>query len=501
MLKVLTLQKKRTALQKQLKQLRAKRKKLRDQEQELEEQIEALEEIPAEIEEQIDQLTEQQTQVEDDIAAALDQLDEIQEQLDSIEENTEEGTEDGGDAEDDAEEDEGTRSRARRANPQRRDARSLASASRSFNCRSRCFASRAQRDAFYGRSEVKAFLGRVRSMLGDQSGKRGRRAVTGADLTIPTDVLDILRDNMEQYSKLITRVRLLHLPGRARQNIIGEVPEGIWMEMAGALQELEFTITEAEMDGFKVGGVIIIDNYMLKDSDVNLGEEILYMLGQSIGLALDKAIVFGLGPNSKMPVGIVTRLAQTEQPGYWGANQGEWKDLHTTNIFKLNLADKNGAEFFIPFLQKLRVAKTKYTTGERCWIVNNSTRDDLLIKALGIDAAAAIVAGMQDTMPILGGDIVTLEFMPDGMVVGGALGAYTLVEREDGTFGFSDLPLYIQDKTVFKGTARYDGQPLFGEDFVAGTYDNSDATTDMDFAPFDDDEDGDDDGDGDGDGT
>ena len=33
MLKVLTLQKKRTALQKQLKQLRAKRKKLRDQEQ------------------------------------------------------------------------------------------------------------------------------------------------------------------------------------------------------------------------------------------------------------------------------------------------------------------------------------------------------------------------------------------------------------------------------------------------------------------------------------
>ena len=44
MLKVLSLQKKRTALQKQLKQLRAKRKKLREQEQELEEQIEALEE-------------------------------------------------------------------------------------------------------------------------------------------------------------------------------------------------------------------------------------------------------------------------------------------------------------------------------------------------------------------------------------------------------------------------------------------------------------------------
>ena len=490
MLKVLTLQKKRTTAQKKLKQLRAKRKKLREDEQALEEQIEALEEIPAEIEEQIDQLTEQQTQVEDDIAEVLKELDDIQEQLDAIEDTTDDVAEELDVEPTESDDDDGTRRRARRANPQRRDARSLTSASRNFQSRSRCFTSRSQRDAFYARTSVKDFLGRVRSMLGAQTGKRGsRRAVTGAELTIPVDVLDILRDNMDQYSKLITRVRVRPLPGRARQNIIGEVPEGIWMEMAGALKELEFTITEAEMDGFKVGGVIIIDNYMLKDSDINLGEEILYMLGQSIGLALDKAIIFGLGPNSKMPVGIVTRLAQTEQPGYWGANQGEWKDFHSTNIFKLNLANKNGAEFFIPFLQKLRVAKTKYTTGERCWIVNNSTRDDLLIKALGIDAAAAIVAGMQDTMPILGGDIITLEFMPDAMVVGGALGAYTLVEREDGTFGFSDLPLFIQDKTVFKGTARYDGQPLFGEDFVAGTYDNTDVTTEVDFAPFEDDED------------
>ena len=496
MLKVLTLQKKRTALQKQLKQLRARRKKLREQEQELEEQIEALEEIPAEIEEQIDTLTEQQTQVEDDISAALDQLDEIQEQLDTIEENTVEGTEDGADTEDEPEEDEGegTRHRARRANPQRRDTRSPASASRNFRSRSRCFASRSQRDAFYARTSVKDFLGRVRSMLGTQSGKKGsRRAVTGAELTIPTDVLDILRDNMDQYSKLITRVRLRHLPGRARQNIIGEIPEGIWMEMKDALKEIEFTVTEAEMDGFKVGGIIIIDNYMLQDSDINLGEEILYQIGQSLGLATDKAIVFGKGPNSKMPVGIVTRLAQTEEPGYWGTNQGTWVDYHATNILKLNLADKQGAEFFVPFLQGLRKAKTKYTTGERIWIMNRTTRDDLLIRSLGIDAAAAIVAGMQDTMPILGGDIITLEFMPDNMVVGGAPEAYTLVERDGGTFAYSDLPLFIQDKTVFKGTARYDGQPLFGEDFVACTYDNTDVTTDMTFAPFENDEGGEDD--------
>ena len=43
--------------------------------------------------------------------------------------------------------------------------------------------------------------------------------------------------------------------------------------------------------------------------------------------------------------------------------------------------------------------------------------------------------------------------------------------------------MFVQDKTVYKGTARYDGQPVSGEAFVALTYDNSDVTTTMAFAP------------------
>lgn len=33
--------------------------------------------------------------------------------------------------------------------------------------------------------------------------------------------------------------------------------------------------------------------------------------------------------------------------------------------------------------------------------------------------------------------------------------------------GYSDIPLYLQDQTVVKGTARYDGQPVIPEGFVA----------------------------------
>ena len=226
-----------------------------------------------------------------------------------------------------------------------------------------------------------------------------------------------------------------------------------------------------------------MDNYLREDvNNIALGEEILYMLGQAIFLAVDKAIVFGKGNAQKMPVGFVTRLAQTQEPADWGENRRPWADLHSSNVLKLNLLSATGADFFTPLLGALAKAKTRYTNGERVWIMNEATKIDILIKSLGIDSAAAIVAGMNNTMPILGGQIVTEEFMPDYNIAGGSLQAYLLAERQGGKFGYSDLPLYIQDKTVFKGTARYDGTPVIDEDFVLVSYNNVDPVTSLDFA-------------------
>lgn len=475
MLKQLMLQRQRTALNAKIKALRAQRKALSDKEKKLQRDVEGSEEISEELEQQIEQLTEEQTQVDDQLAEALDKLDEIQEKLDEI---------DAGTAADPADEDEGDdedRSREPAPSLRSRQARGAAPESRSFNCRSRMFTSRAQRDAFYRNENVAAFLGRVRSMLGNQP-KGQRRSVTGAELTIPTEVLDILRDNANLYSKLAKYVRSRQVRGTARQQIVGDNPEGVWMEMDDVLNELSFAISEVEVDGFAVGGVIILPNYLLKDSDIALGEEILFQLGQAIGYARDKAYVYGKGKSSKMPLGFVTRLAQTSKPADWNSKRRDWVDLHSTNILKLNIGSETGASFFVPLLTALAKAKTKCTDGERVWVMNEATKIEVLIKSLGIDSAAAIVAGMNDTMPIIGGHIETLEFMPDKTIAGGCLGAYLEVEREGSEFGFSDLPLYIQNKTVFKGVARYDGLPLIDEDFVIVNYNNVDVTTSLDFA-------------------
>ena len=117
-------------------------------------------------------------------------------------------------------------------------------------------------------------------MLGQQ------RAVTGAALGIPEVMLDIVRDNINRYSKLIGFVRLRQVRGKARQNIVGTVPEAVWTEMVGALNELTVTINQIETDGYKVGGYVFVSNCYLEDDDnIGLATEILDQLGQAIGYA------------------------------------------------------------------------------------------------------------------------------------------------------------------------------------------------------------------------
>lgn len=334
---------------------------------------------------------------------------------------------------------------------------------------------RGEVDALINRSEVKDFLQRVRELGGE------KRAVTGAELGIPEIMLDLLRDNLHRYSKLITKVRLKPLKGKARQNITGAIPEGIWTEAVGELNELSLSFTQMELDGYKVGGFIPIPNPTLEDSDFNLASEVMDALGQAIGYAVDKAVVYGTG--IKMPVGIVTRLAQESAPSNWGANAPTWTDLHSTNLVNINPASYTTAQtYFAALILKLSIAKPNYSDGAPVWIMNRITHMTLLSKCLEFNASAALVAGMNNTMPVIGGEIVELEFMSDNDIVGGFGSLYLLVERAGSSLAASEHVRFIQDQTVFKGTARYDGAPIFGEGFVGVNINNSSVTTSKSFA-------------------
>lgn len=327
----------------------------------------------------------------------------------------------------------------------------------SMETRKKFFGMTAQeRDAFFANQEVKEFLDRARR-IGQE-----KRAITGTDLLIPTVVLDLIKENVLHYSKLYKHVNVRNVPGKARQTVMGVVPEGVWTEMCAKLNELNLSFSGVEVDGYKVGGYIVICNAVLEDSDIALATEIVTALGQAIGLALDKAILYGTG--TKMPMGIVTRLVQTEDPED-ASTTIPWEDLHAKNV--LAISGKTDATLFKALVEASGAAKSNYSRGEKFWTMNETTYTKLIANALSINAAGSIVAGINGTMPVIGGAIEVLNFIPDDVIIGGYGDLYLLAERAGSTIGQSEHVRFIEDQTVFKGTARYDGLPVIANGFVA----------------------------------
>ena len=105
-----------------------------------------------------------------------------------------------------------------------------------------------ERQRMVATPDAQEFLAQIRSIISN------KRAVTGADLTIPIEFLDIVRENTFRYSKLLARVRVRYGRGTARQTVAGTVPEAVWTECCAALNELDFSFSQIEVDCYKVGG-------------------------------------------------------------------------------------------------------------------------------------------------------------------------------------------------------------------------------------------------------
>ena len=287
-----------------------------------------------------------------------------------------------------------------------------------------------ERTRIFEQDDVREYLSNVRTCI------KEKRAIANAGLLIPEVFIGLLKENIENYSKLYKHVNAIAIGGKGREVVQGTVPEGIWTECCAVLNELTLAFNDVEVDCYKVGGYFKVCNALLEDSDIDLASTLLEALSQAIGLALDKAILYGRnGANTqKMPLGIVSRLAQTSEPANYPATARPWVDLHATNI-------------------------------------------------VTVDASGRIVTGVSDVMPVVGGSIEVLNFIPDNVIIGGYFDLYLLGERAGKKFAESEHAFFIQDQTAFKGTARYDGLPVIAEAFVVIGIENTTPTADMPFAP------------------
>lgn len=331
-----------------------------------------------------------------------------------------------------------------------------------------------ERTAIMQREDVKGFIENLKRSC------RNKRDITGGELAIPVIFLDLIAQNMYRYSKLIERVRVRNVSGQARQTVAGTVPEAIWTEMCGAVNELTFTFNQVTLDGYKVAGFVPVCNSILEDSEIDIASWVIEMLSESIGLAIDKAILYGKGAVSKMPLGIVTRLAQTSQPDGYPATAPKWENVKTTNI--ITVADNlTGADFWAKLTVAAGNAYTQYARGDLFWAMNSKTYAILKSKAISFTTENYVAANVYGVLPIITENVDILEFIPDGDIIGGYGDLYLFAERGGMTIEQSREVQFIQDNTVFKGKMRADGMPVIANAFVAINIKGTEPTTAMTF--------------------
>lgn len=319
-----------------------------------------------------------------------------------------------------------------------------------------------ERDMFFAREDVKNWLGEVRSAI------KEKRALNNVGVLVPEVFLGLLRENIMQYSKLYKHVDVRRINGDGRLAIMSAIPEAIWTECCANLNELSLTFYDLEVDCYKCGGFFAICNSSLADSDIALATELMTALGQSIGKALDKAILYGknTAANQKMPLGIVSRLCQTAQPSGYPATARPWVDLSSTNVLSIP-AGTEGAALIKAIATDFAAAKGSYSRGEKVFCMNEKTYTLLGTSTIVQAADGSIVSGVLDRMPVVGGIIEVLDFIPDNVIIGGYFDLYLLGERAGNAFATSEHVRFLADQTVMKGTARYDGAPEIAEAFVA----------------------------------
>lgn len=308
------------------------------------------------------------------------------------------------------------------------------------------FETRAQMLERLNQPEVREFYTTIAKAVND------KRELAGTDIVIPEQVISMIQQRLGDYSTLYREVNVEQLNGTARIIMDGAIPEAIWTEMCDPVQELASGFSQTELDGFKVGGFIPVCNAILEDAMINLANFIETRLAMAIAKALDKAILIGEGAAAKQPLGIITALATV--PAQNVPSDGTLPDIVG------NMALIDDGEDGVPVGEVIAVMKRSTYYSRIAPQTFLPTSDGRLV----------IQTAQSPRLPD-GTRVVFSQYAPADKIVLGDFKKYLLGERRGVQLAVSTDVRFIQDQTVFKGTARYDGKPIYPEYFVVITLD------------------------------
>jgi HK97 family phage major capsid protein len=285
---------------------------------------------------------------------------------------------------------------------------------------------------YYKRSDVTEFYEQFKNL----------RSVTGGELTIPEVVVNRIMDIMGDFTTLYPLVDKIRVKGTTRILVDTDTAAATWIEQSAAIPTGDVgTITNVDFDGFKVGKVTFVDNYLLQDSIVNLDEYVTKKIARAIAKALDLAILKGTGAANKQPSGVIPNVPV-----------GNQKSVE---------AD---ADLLKSLLQYIGLVDTgNDSVGEIVVVMKRQTYyNRLLGYSIQVDSSGNVVGKLPNLKnpDLVGLRVVFNQNMDLDKVLFGDFSQYTLVERESISIDSSEHVKFVEDQTAFRGKGRYDGKPV-----------------------------------------
>ncbi len=290
---------------------------------------------------------------------------------------------------------------------------------------------------YYKRSDVVEFYEQFKNL----------RAVTGGELAIPEVIVSRIMDILGDYSTLYPIVDRIQVKGTARILIDTDTTPATWVEQNAALPVGDVgTLAYLDFDGFKVGKVTFVDNYLLQDSVINLDEYVSKKIARAIALALDIAILSGTGAAGKQPTGILPSIpAENRTTVAEGAPIAEY-------VKPIGLIDTG-----------------EDAVGEIRAVMRRSTYYAYFLEmSINVNAEGEVVGRLPNLVrpDILGIPVTFNNSMAADQVLYGEFEKYTLVERENIAIDNSEHVRFVEDQMAFRGKGRFDGKPTKPEAFV-----------------------------------
>ena len=285
---------------------------------------------------------------------------------------------------------------------------------------------------YYNLPEVREFYEKFKNL----------RAVSGGDLTIPNVIINRILDIVGDYTTLYPRVDKIRVSGTARILIDTDTAPATWMEMKDPIPTGDVgTITNVDFDGFKLGKVTFVDNYLLQDSIINLDDYVVRKIARALAKALDLSILKGTGAANKQPAGIIPAIPVGNQVTV------EADDQLLKNLLKnVGLIDTGDDSY-----------------GEIVAVMKRQTYYNRLLEfTINVNSDGNVVGKLPNlTQPDLCGlPVVFNQNMDVDKVLFGVLDQYTMVIREDISIDRSEHVKFVEDQMAFRGKGRFDGKPV-----------------------------------------